>query len=138
MFNILCIAQAQISIQKKEMFGLTAEAMAATIETNLRDMVEGNGGVRQKVLSVSKECIAQTGNRYQWNGNGNGNGDGNESGNGNGSGDGVVESEPEYATQQADSNRDASRELSSSPEPKKRGVFAQSFFNFFRPAASNP
>ena len=110
--------------------------MAATIETNLRDMVDINGGVRQKVLSVSKECIAQTGNRYQWNGNGNGNG--NENNDGNGVGDGAVESEPEYATQQADSKGDAPRELSSSPEPKKRGVFAQSFFNFFRPAASNP
>lgn len=110
---------------------VTAEAMAATIETNLRDMVEINGSVRQKVLSVSKECIAQTGNRYQWNGSGNGDD------HGNGNGNGHVEPEPEYANQQADSNRDAPRELSSSPAPKKRGVFAQSFFNFFRPAASN-
>lgn len=110
------------------MCGLTAEAMAAQIETNLRDMVDINGGVRQKVLSVSKECIAQTGNRYQWNGNGNG--DGNEHG--------AVEPEPEYANQQADVNTNALRETSSSAAPKKRGVFAQSFFNFFRPAASSP
>ena len=111
----------------------TAEAMAATIETNLRDMVEINGDVRQKVLSVSKECIAQTGNRYQWNGSGNGDGKGDDSGNGNGNG----HVEPESANQ-ANSNRDAPTELSSSSAPKKRGVFAQSFFNFFRPAASNP
>ena len=112
------------------MRGLTAEAMAAQIETNLRDMADINGGVRQKVLSVSKECIAQTGNRYQWNGNGNGNGDGNEHG--------AVEPDPEYANQQADVKTDALRETSSSAAPKKRGVFAQSFFNFFRPAASSP
>lgn len=104
--------------------------MAATIETNLRDMVEINGGVRQKVLGVSKECIAQTGNRYQWSGNGNGKE--------NGNGDVDVGREPEYANQQTESKREAPRDTSSSPAPKKRGVFSQSFFNFFRPAASNP
>ena len=106
--------------------------MAATIETNLRDMVEINGGVRKKVLGVSKECIAQTGNRYQWNGSGNG------IDNGNGGGDVDVAPEPEYANQQTESNREAPRDTSGSPAPKKRGVFSQSFFNFFRPAASNP
>lgn len=106
--------------------------MAATIETNLRDMVEINGGVRQKVLGVSKECIAQTGNRYQWNGNGSGNE------NGNGDGNGGTGPEPEYANQQTESKREAPRDTSTSPAPKKRGVFSQSFFNFFRPAASNP
>ena len=111
---------------------LTAEAMAASIETNLRDMADINGDVRRKVLSVSKECIAQTGNRYQWNGTGNGNGSG------GGNGNEAMQPEPEHANQQAESGRDALKEPSSSAAPKKRGVFAQSFFNFFRPAASNP
>ena len=45
---------------------LHAEAMAATIETNLREMVEINGSARRLVQRVSKESIATAGN----NGNG--------------------------------------------------------------------
>lgn len=53
------------------MCGLSAEAMSGTIETNIREMVEINDGIRGLVQKVnSGDCIATASN----NGNGNGSG----------------------------------------------------------------
>lgn len=104
--------------QKQTCVAVNAEAMAATIETNLRDMVEINGGVREKVLRVSKESIA-TAPPFLNNG-----------------GNGFNEPEPEFANQLAGSSRKASEEMSDPPVVKKRATFAQSFFNFFKPASN--
>lgn len=55
------------------MCGLSAEAMSGTIETNIREMVEINDGIRGLVQKVnSGDCIATASNS----GNGNGNGSG--------------------------------------------------------------
>lgn len=51
-----------------DMCSLPAEAMSGTIETNIREMVEINDGIRQLVQRVSKESIATVSN----NGNGSG------------------------------------------------------------------
>ena len=59
-------------LAETDMCGLTAEAMSGTIETNIREMVEINDGIRQLVQRVSKESIATVGN----NGNGSGRGRG--------------------------------------------------------------
>ena len=62
-----------VHLAEADMCGLIAEAMSSTIETNIREMVEINGGIRKLVQRVSKESIATAGN----NGSGsNGNGSG--------------------------------------------------------------
>ena len=55
-------------LAEADMCGLPAEAMSGTIETNIREMVEINDGIRQLVQRVSKESIATVSN----NGNGSG------------------------------------------------------------------
>ena len=54
--------------QKQTTLAWTAEAMSGTIETNIREMVDINDGIRQLVQRVSKESIATASN----NGNGSG------------------------------------------------------------------
>lgn len=91
---------------------VSAETMAATIETNLREMVEINGNARRLVQRVSKASIATAGNNGNsssqadvelaasghdshghkatgHNGNGNDSNGGNGIGNGNGNGNWV-------------------------------------------------
>ena len=85
------------------MRGVTAESMAATIETNLREMVAITRNARDLVQRVSKESIATAGNHGNGSGHPevgfatNGNGHGNGNGNGNGK-NGFGHPEVEFAT----------------------------------------